>query len=481
MSYYLISMGGTGARCLEAFIHLAGANLLKDDKTVYVVTVDPDGSNYNLGEADKSIDHYIKANAMSCKAVFRNKIEKLGHYNPVPEGKNTMDEVFNTSLMEVNNKDLDCLYKTLFSFKERKTDLKDGFHGRPSIGAAVIALTMDLEKEPTWKAVMEKISVDDDPRVFMFASVFGGTGASCFPNVAKILKEGVPTNADGESKLKLGGCLMLPYFSFKKATAEVEQSDEAYAKADELIYNTTEALKYYNANKLIGEVFDTIYMVGDHEMPVQDTFSLGGPSQDNKAHFAEVYAALAAFDFFNRESLEGFTHPMVATNSEKISWDDFPNPCVDDELKRKLANYIKFMYSYNRFTMYHLDRVHKDRSNEKSISWYMSLVKKAGSIDIYNDIPAWNRFCDLNKYSDRFFDWLQQIVANKRCEDLINSQVFDREHNIEPYQIVFPITEQKDKLTEKKIFQELGKYDNRNPLSSGEGILLEALYDICGK
>ena len=40
MSYYLIGIGGTGARCMEAFVHLTGAGLLKDNQPIKLVYVD---------------------------------------------------------------------------------------------------------------------------------------------------------------------------------------------------------------------------------------------------------------------------------------------------------------------------------------------------------------------------------------------------------------------------------------------------------
>lgn len=48
MSYYLIGIGGTGARCMESFIHLNGAGLLKDNQAVNLLYVDADVSCGNL-------------------------------------------------------------------------------------------------------------------------------------------------------------------------------------------------------------------------------------------------------------------------------------------------------------------------------------------------------------------------------------------------------------------------------------------------
>ena len=61
MSYYMIGIGGTGAKCLEAFIHLCGAGLLKDSQPVKIVYVDADVSCGNLQRTQKAADLYAKA------------------------------------------------------------------------------------------------------------------------------------------------------------------------------------------------------------------------------------------------------------------------------------------------------------------------------------------------------------------------------------------------------------------------------------
>jgi hypothetical protein len=35
MSYYVIGIGGTGAKCVEAFIHLCAAGLMPDNKSFF--------------------------------------------------------------------------------------------------------------------------------------------------------------------------------------------------------------------------------------------------------------------------------------------------------------------------------------------------------------------------------------------------------------------------------------------------------------
>ena len=48
MSYYLIGIGGTGARCLEAFVNINGAGLLNDNQEIKLIYVDADKSYLTL-------------------------------------------------------------------------------------------------------------------------------------------------------------------------------------------------------------------------------------------------------------------------------------------------------------------------------------------------------------------------------------------------------------------------------------------------
>ena len=60
MSYYLIGIGGTGARCLESFVNINGAGLLKDSQDVELVFVDADKSCGNLTKTQETAELYNK-------------------------------------------------------------------------------------------------------------------------------------------------------------------------------------------------------------------------------------------------------------------------------------------------------------------------------------------------------------------------------------------------------------------------------------
>jgi hypothetical protein len=99
MSYYLIGIGGTGARCMESFIHLNGAGLLKDNQAVNLLYVDADVSCGNLTRTQQTVELYAKVKKLRFgnKGIFKNDIISTGFWCPVEEGSNTLDDVFQTS------------------------------------------------------------------------------------------------------------------------------------------------------------------------------------------------------------------------------------------------------------------------------------------------------------------------------------------------------------------------------------------------
>ena len=102
------------------------------------------------------------------------------------------------------------LFEVLYSEKERDTELDKGFRGHPSIGASVMAQTVLGNAEP-WKTFRDLVNADMNPKVFLAGSIFGGTGASGFPTIAKLIKNELKAV---KVKTQIGGALVLPYFTF---------------------------------------------------------------------------------------------------------------------------------------------------------------------------------------------------------------------------------------------------------------------------
>lgn len=496
MSYYLIGIGGTGAKCLEAFVHMCGAGLLKDSQPIKMLFVDADVSCGNLQRTQKAAALYSKAQKIgfSDTGIFQNAIDIYEPWTPVPENCSNLDDVFQRTSM-VNKKDykpLGLLYDALFTEQERTTPLDKGFRGHPAIGAAVMSQSMTANRVEQWETIEQAINTDQDARVFIFASVFGGTGAAGFPTIAKLLKSKLTKDENGDCFAKIGGALVLPYFQFP--SAPTDEAREMQAQVSDFILNTKSALDYYDKSGLLGSVFESIYMIGDNNLTEMKEFSLGSNSQKNDAHFIELYAALAAVEFFNKFNKKGT--PMIARGDDseemldKIMWEDLPNVCASGQLKDKISAFTRFLYAYRNCILGNLEKCAASENEKRNVTWYKELVEKAGKIDVYHDRMVMESFKALGDYAESYFDWWKQITfidEKNRKVKLLNKQLWEggiwEQNKLDIYQVVLPVKERKDKLTYQSFWKGLCSYTDKLKATndSGSTILMRAAYELCTK
>ena len=304
MGYYAIGIGGTGAKCIESLIHLAAAGMMpKKKQELHVLFVDPDKANGNLERAVGTLECYKTFSnnpQLAQPDLLQTEIDSFADpifspFDDVDDNKPILEKYLDHAGLKLANDGAADLFEVLYSKKERTTQLDKGFRGHPSIGAAVMAQTV-LGGDGPWKNFLAKVAIDPMPKIFLAGSIFGGTGASGFPNIAKLIKialDGKPNNE------QIGGALILPYFTFIVPDGK---DDELKAKAEHFLMNTQAALPFYqqHLNKgLKNPVYNAIYLMGDESQVKVDKFALGGKPQQNAQHFVELYAALAAIHFFN--------------------------------------------------------------------------------------------------------------------------------------------------------------------------------------
>ena len=210
MGYYVIGIGGTGAKCIESLVHLAAAGLMPDSGELQVLFVDPDTANGSRARVEETIAHYEACKDQIDLGQTHFLQTTIKCFDPMLW---TPFDMTNPSLKQffqyANFQDSAAgkLFDVLYSRSEKECSLEEGFRGHPSIGSAVMAKTVDLNKDKTWIEFSKRIKGDDgDAKVFLAGSIFGGTGASGFPTIAQIIRD--------ELDVKLGGALILPYFKF---------------------------------------------------------------------------------------------------------------------------------------------------------------------------------------------------------------------------------------------------------------------------
>ena len=452
MKYYLISIGGTGAKCLEAFVHMNAAGLMRDSGEINIIYVDPDASNGNLAKAKNTVRSYIQAyNGMSQDSFFfKNPLKQAEKtWNPVPNtAQANLKTIFERYNMDVKAENLHSLFDVLFSEEEQNTLLTEGFRAHPSIGAAVIGANMNMdEQDSVWKNMVTDIG-EQEARIFFFGSVFGGTGAAGFPNIAKIIRNYFNDRANNPERIKMAGCLMLPYFQFPPASEEdmkdPNDPDKKIIVPDsgKFLASTYAALNYYDTNNLVGNVFDAIYLVGDRQFVNISEFKAGQAEQRNKANYVEMIAALSALEFFNKESNDSyFRNPdcyMLAMHNRKFSWQDLPPVYPGCTMENKLKSFIRMVYMYRSYVFPKMQECRNDERQYRTNVWIDGYLyqmieriiigpKREGFIDDTNDRIGQ----DFHKYCVTFLDWLKDLTYsseaaennNLRCAGLVNNNI----------------------------------------------------------
>ena len=373
---YLIGIGGTGARVIEAAVNLCAAGFGPDSLSIFLV--DPDAGNGNLTRTKTLITNYIKCRKNLTKSdntqLFKTDIsippdEKGLVWEIFSDTGATLSNFINYKNMMQNKKELSDFAQILFTDKELNTELNEGFRGHPSIGSVVMA--NPPQDEYPFKMLFDDLAGNKKPndiRVFLVGSVFGGTGAAGFPTLGSknILKYHPSAKLqENVSQILLGGALVLPYFSFE-LDAEAETKENMFVTTNDFPIATKAALQYYNEKDL---GFDQIYFIGDSLAQKVGKFGVGAKKQENLPHYIEVVSSLAAFDFFDQPEIRGEADKMLFTasrESDTIKWSDLPVSRDPEKIRQKqkelktlLTNMTVFAYAYLTYGKRMLETPHK--------------------------------------------------------------------------------------------------------------------------
>jgi hypothetical protein len=346
MSMYIIGIGGTGAKCIEAVIQQAAIGIFGQE-TLNLLFVDADENNGNLERASKSLKIYqdcYDLNLADKHPWMKTKIESFGLWSPFANtsvNKN-LGSFFEYNILKDDESALGNLFDVLYTSEERDANLDVGFRGRPAIGAAVMSqVKLDSLDYDSWGQLMNQLQKDTGggkrPKVFLCGSIFGGTGASGLPTIGRLIHNKLETLRI-RSKVDIGCLFVLPYFGFTPTLGE--NSDTVYARSEQFLLNTEAALRYYGSQAQ--ETFDTVYLLGNQNLSPVKVFSVGKNTQRNDPHFIEFYAALAARQFLlNTTPEQKKVVLMNRENFKNLTWKDIPDQKL---VNAELVNATRFAY-----------------------------------------------------------------------------------------------------------------------------------------
>jgi len=357
MKNFIIGIGGTGAKCLEHLIHCCSSGLGPED--LWVGMVDQDEANGNVNRTKILLNKYnnlrrslrdegkhdLAQNSNLFKTNIRTNNDSV--WLPMKGANPTLEELIDYNLLKPEVRRLmDCLYDST----ERSLNLSEGFRARPNIGAAAMLASTANEDDPFWSQIYKAIDAargGEEVRVFIISSIFGGTGASGFANIARRIKT-IQQEKNVTSNFHLGGALMLPYFNFE--VPEENMEGELFARPEEFLDQTKGALEYYSKLFEHNKIFDQVYVTGWDPLSKLSNFKFGGNLQNNPPLFPEIYAALGALKFFSSENTIGENQEILhigKNDSDEILWSDIPNVSNSLNSKENIAQLIRFAFSYN--------------------------------------------------------------------------------------------------------------------------------------
>jgi len=495
MSLYLIGVGGTGARCVEAILHLSAAGLLPDEK-LYALFVDPDRSNGNLDRTRVTLEAYRACQQIETgkTALFQTPISTAdpNTWSPFDDNTNsTLSDALSYDALRTQDERAADLFDVLYSQEERKANLGVGFRGHPSIGAAILAQGMNVDAREPWATFESRVSNDigagETVRIFLLGSIFGGTGAAGVPTIGQSVRKMID---QPKADIRIGCGLVLPYFSFNFGD-QVPQ--DLKADSSSFVPNTQAALKYYNQRDY-EEIFDRLYVFGNDSMSDTGEASLGGRRQTNRAHYIELVAGLAAADFYTYDSGDGRPVAMAARRDKKeVRWDDLPysnNAELSDQMVQLTRCAMAFLSQYHPA----IEHARKQRKKSYAYPWYIDYFEKK----TVQDEQLWSKLERFGKYCERYLDWMAQIHGSAEGQDvsLLSTSSFAKyggsqprgesllkkpeNFEVERFAAIDKDREEIDEFGLHRLWRHMSHYKPADELS-GAGAFIRALYDGCAR
>jgi hypothetical protein len=333
--YFVIGIGGTGMRCLEAFTHMCAMGMF-DNKEINILTLDTDFTNGNKQRTETLIETYnsIKATSSSKNGSINNNSffsAKLNMFQFVTDynsaNKKRFTDITNITSETSELSDNKLLADLFLGNDVQEFDLSHGYRAQTHMGSylmyhAFLEVAKKLKKgqdvqpsEREFETFLKLLyDAKADAKVFVFGSIFGGTGASSIPVIPKALNDALRIYGDGKMALdkgsKFGATLLTEYFQFKKPadTQKANRDNAVIADSSFFTLNSQAALQFYQDDPTVQSTYKKMYHIGwpfdseDFSKGQKDSKTItGGEAQKNSTHITELMCACAAWDFFNSD------------------------------------------------------------------------------------------------------------------------------------------------------------------------------------
>lgn len=309
---FLIGVGGTGMRCLEAFVHTCAMGMF--DKTeVHMLALDTDEHNGNFKRLRELQNCYRKLNGGKARSdTFFSADLHYYEFCPAYTGQ-TFAKQTHYGNNDLNGKKMvsDQLIDLFMAPEVREMNLEHGYRAQTQMGSVLMYYAIQRaayearkgDKYAPFREFLHLVCGDAKYPVFVFGSVFGGTGASSIPIIPLALERAAEIlnfNPVTENN-HFGTIVLTNYFNFFVPQGK---SGEVVAKSDNFVINSQAALMFYNSDNTVNNTYKRMYLLGRRCASLRDVTAggkangvTGGEKQENPSDYIELMAALAAYDF----------------------------------------------------------------------------------------------------------------------------------------------------------------------------------------
>lgn len=325
--YFCYCIGGTGARVAEVAAHLCAMKMIKkvdDLEPIEFIIVDKDDSCGGTTQAKETIGNISTLSGLTktqkldeAKTIgFCNHKLNIASWNFSNALSNICNNINNPKLAQVLGSDADdkLVMRAFYNEEARETDTEKGFYGKPSLGTSIFEYMLSEadqnnqdnqdDQDNILKPVEEFLgrSTNNRAKVFIIGSIFGGTGAAVFSNLAAYMRKHFEKRNED---ILVSGVLLLPYFSF--GTRDGDGDGTPLINSGDFGTKSYLALSQYAQNKHLmrkavadNGSFDSLYICGQDPLHVVGEYANGGKGQKNHFDLVDLIAADAMVDFFNK-------------------------------------------------------------------------------------------------------------------------------------------------------------------------------------
>lgn len=342
MNYYAIVSGGTGSMCARALIFLFTAMKIGVGmgEKLYIRVVDMDHGSDAAKKCRDLMGYYRFLQRQTNKGgsgglkLPEIVLENWNFYDTVvkraqEEGIELGDNrILNLKNLFTYNKRISAhdalLLDTFFEDAEQNENLEQGFYGHPNIGSVVFNYVredfLEHEENMFMRALyedLEKADAGGQVPVYLYGSLFGGTGASVTPNLIDVLGSISDPKGNGSwrDRMRIGVTMLMPYFSLPYNRQEETEKKALMPDSAVFFHQTKEALQYYDAFGISQKV-ESFLLLGQKDLCHTSEIYARGERQWQHFHIVLLAAAVAGYRFLEKQLPEGVLLWKL-TNSQK--------------------------------------------------------------------------------------------------------------------------------------------------------------------